>query len=153
MYLMVYNCEAEAYAHSVARHCLAGPSPASLRPGWKENFHVLRTTQTDIYGAIQNAIDTWSGELYSYGAPSNVIYTQQMHNKLERRRFTKMIWGASREVGCATHVCQGSYYNTICLYRSFVNTIGANIYPIGPICGACPAGPNNCNTAVGLCSW
>ncbi|VDO74531.1 unnamed protein product [Heligmosomoides polygyrus] len=64
----------------------------------------------------------------------------------------QMVWGKSQEVGCATHMCNGFYY-TLCLYRSFVNTIGTPIYNIGAVCSGCPTGPNNCNFALGLCSW
>ncbi|KAK6020706.1 hypothetical protein OSTOST_13637, partial [Ostertagia ostertagi] len=75
MYLMIYNCSAEAYAYAHVRRCSGRPSHQWERPGMKESIHVLRTTATDTLGAIQNAIATWQAELANYGVPSNMRFT------------------------------------------------------------------------------
>ncbi|PIO73755.1 hypothetical protein TELCIR_04269 [Teladorsagia circumcincta] len=61
-----------------------------------------------------------------------------------------MVWGSNQYIGCATQRCNGFYF-TSCLYKSYVNTIGASIYPIGAVCSQCPGG--NCVGNVGLCSF
>lgn len=176
---------------------------ASLRPV-SAIFRVLYAVQ---------AISTWQSELYSYGAPSNVIFTQQMQNVRPRTRFTKVVSSfieysvrtlaslaqdslpsslfvlhvsaifchsfTADDLGCQPRggMCNSrvswqilqhylplqelvrfsmfrqSLFRKLSKNCSSVNTVGASIYPIGPICGACPAGRNNCNPVVGLCSW
>ncbi|KAK6016024.1 hypothetical protein OSTOST_18498 [Ostertagia ostertagi] len=151
MYLLRYNCWAEAYAQAHVRSCSGRQSYAWQRPGWKENIHILWTTATDRLGAIQNAIATWQAELARFGVPSNMVFTYWMQNYVANH-MTKIVWGNNRDIGCATQRCNGFYF-TSCLYRDYVNTVGTSIYPIGAVCSQCPAGPNNCNGNVGLCSW
>ncbi|KAK5985586.1 hypothetical protein GCK32_018257 [Trichostrongylus colubriformis] len=64
--------------------------------------------------------------------------------------YRLMIWSTNTHIGCATQKCGNSYF-TSCFYKSFVNTIGANIYPLGQVCSQCPNG--QCNTTEGLCSF
>ncbi|KAE9412262.1 hypothetical protein Angca_010164, partial [Angiostrongylus cantonensis] len=100
------------------------------------------------------AIMTWNNELTQNGIPSNMIFTLQLLNRQQRimSRVSKILWGTNRYVGCAANVCAGFYFIS-CMYRAPVNIVGQNIYTIGAVCGACLAGPSNCNAAIGLCSW
>ncbi|WKY12387.1 hypothetical protein Q1695_003737 [Nippostrongylus brasiliensis] len=152
MYLMEYNCWAEAYAYAHVKHCSKKGSNGRKRPGWKENIHVLETTKTDILGALQNAIATWQFEMTRRGLPSNVIYNRAVYDDPpwnNARKVSKMIWATNRWVGCATMRCHG-FFMTSCLYSNIVNRRHAKIYPIGAVCSACPHG--NCDKSVGLCA-
>ncbi|KAJ1364834.1 hypothetical protein KIN20_025013 [Parelaphostrongylus tenuis] len=154
MDLMEYDCVAEQFALNHVLLCDKQPSPPSARPGYSENIHVLATTATDLLGAIQNAIASFTSELGTNGIPSNMVITPQVVQRTQRTvtRATKVLWASNRYVACATHLCSGFYF-TSCMYKDPVNVVGQNVYPIGPVCGACPTGPNNCNLAIGLCSY
>ncbi|VDM52752.1 unnamed protein product [Angiostrongylus costaricensis] len=154
MDLMEYDCVAERYALRHVCLCDRKQSPAAYRPGYQENIHILQTTSTNTLGALQNAISTFTSELTSNGIPSNMAFSANVNQRQHRTvtRVSKVIWGTNRYVGCATQLCRGFYF-TSCMYRNPVNVVGSNIYSIGAVCSACPAGPNNCNTAIGLCSW
>ncbi|KAK5968200.1 SCP domain-containing protein [Trichostrongylus colubriformis] len=130
-----YDCWAEAYAHAHVRSCSGQASQPSSRPGWKENIHVLQTTATDDLGAIQSAIATWQSELAITGVPSNMVFTQEMRTPRFRigRKMTKMIWATNTHIGCATQRCSKKWF-TSCLYKNYVNTIGASIYQVGAVC-------------------
>ncbi|KAJ1363974.1 hypothetical protein KIN20_023948 [Parelaphostrongylus tenuis] len=123
------------------------------------------------------AIANFIFELRGNGIPSNMILTPQVFNRrsrtvtrvskvctildsvcslisfgLQRTSPLQVLWGSNRFVGCATQLC-GSFYFTSCMYRNPVNVVGQSIYNIGAVCSACPTGPNNCNLAIGLCSY
>uniref|UniRef100_A0A0K0D7Y6 SCP domain-containing protein n=1 Tax=Angiostrongylus cantonensis TaxID=6313 RepID=A0A0K0D7Y6_ANGCA len=149
-----YDCQAEQVALNHARQCDRQPAPPSARPGYSENIHVLATTATDLLGAIQNAIATFTNELGGNGIPSNMLLTPHVLQRTQRTvtRVSKVLWGSNRFMGCATVLCNGFYF-TSCMYRDPVNVVGTSIYPIGAVCSACPTGPNNCDGAVGLCSY
>lgn len=146
---MIYNCTAEAYAHSIAKRCTDRASPYRMRPGWVENIQKVRG-QPDVLSALKNALSTWKDEMYRYGLPSNV-YTPKIKATYKLTRFTKMIWGTNQQIGCATHLCNGGFYTTVCLYREFVQRLFESIYSLGPTCQGCP--PNTCDPNVGLCVW
>ncbi|VDO93403.1 unnamed protein product [Heligmosomoides polygyrus] len=86
-----------------------------MRPGWVENIQKVRG-QPDVLSALKNALSTWKDEMYRYGLPSNV-YTPKIKATYKLTRFTKMIWGTNQQIGCATHLCNGGFYTTVCLYR------------------------------------
>ncbi|VDM60270.1 unnamed protein product [Angiostrongylus costaricensis] len=65
----------------------------------------------------------------------------------------QVLWGSNRHVGCATQLCNGFYFTSYVSPCFRVNVVGASIYPIGAVCSACPTGSNNCDGAVGLCSY
>ncbi|KJH48918.1 SCP-like protein [Dictyocaulus viviparus] len=154
MDLLVYDCNAEQIAFNHVKSCVKQPSPLPSGSEYSENIHNLQTTPTDILGVLQNAISTWTQELEANGIPSNMIFINELDKRLKKvvTNVTKIIWGSSRTVGCATQLCNG-FYLTSCLYRKPVNVIGQNIYNIGAVCSTCPAGVNNCDGNVGLCSW
>ncbi|KJH49525.1 SCP-like protein [Dictyocaulus viviparus] len=84
MDLMVYDCEAEQFAISRVKLCTKKP-PALLHwSEYSENFHVLGTTATDILGALQNAISTWTKELEINGIPSNMLYTNELGKRKDK---------------------------------------------------------------------
>ncbi|KAJ1366837.1 hypothetical protein KIN20_027614 [Parelaphostrongylus tenuis] len=118
MDLMEYDCHAEQLALNHARSCDRRLSSPFARPGYSENIHVLGTTATDLLGAIQNAIATFTGELSANGIPSNMILTPQVLQRTHRTvtRVAKVLWNSNRFVGCATVLCSGFYF-TSCMYR------------------------------------
>ncbi|KAJ1350693.1 hypothetical protein KIN20_006554 [Parelaphostrongylus tenuis] len=118
MDLMEYDCHAEQLALNHARSCDRRLSSPFARPGYSENIHVLGTTATDLLGAIQNAIATFTGELGANGIPSNMILTPQVLRRTHRTvtRVAKVLWNSNRFVGCATVLCSGFYF-TSCMYR------------------------------------
>ncbi|VDM55394.1 unnamed protein product [Angiostrongylus costaricensis] len=139
MDLMEYDCQAEQVALNHVRLCDRQPAPPSARPGYSENIH---------------AIVTFTNELGGNGIPSNMLLTPHVLQRTQRTvtRVSKVLWGSNRFMGCATVPCNGFYF-TSCMYRDPVNIVGAPIYSIGAVCSACPTGPNNCDGAVGLCSY
>ncbi|KAJ1363914.1 hypothetical protein KIN20_023947 [Parelaphostrongylus tenuis] len=54
MDLMEYDCTAEQLALNHVRLCDQRESPVLARPGYSENIHILRTSATDLLGALQN---------------------------------------------------------------------------------------------------
>ncbi|VDM55423.1 unnamed protein product [Angiostrongylus costaricensis] len=145
-----YDCPAEQFALNHVVLCDKKPSPPYAHPGYSENIHVPAMTATDLLGAIQNAIATFTRELTVNGIASNMVLTPQIFHRTTRT-VTKVLWASNRFLACATHLCRGFYF-TSCIYRNPVNVIGQSIYPIGAVCSTCPTGPKNCNPAIGLCS-
>uniref|UniRef100_A0A0K0D4A8 SCP domain-containing protein n=1 Tax=Angiostrongylus cantonensis TaxID=6313 RepID=A0A0K0D4A8_ANGCA len=154
MDLMEYDCKAEDYALNHVISCDKKQSLPLARPGYSENIHVLETTATDLLGAIQNAIASFTSELGTNGIPSNMVLSPEVLERTEKTvtKTTKVLWASNRYVACATRLCTGFYF-TSCMYKDPVNMVGQSIYPIGAVCSSCPTGPNNCNPAIGLCSY
>ncbi|VDM60269.1 unnamed protein product [Angiostrongylus costaricensis] len=84
MDLMGYDCQAEQLALNHVRLCGRQPSSPSARPGYSENIHILETTATDLLGAIQNAIGTFTNELGGNGIPSNMLLTPDVLQRTQR---------------------------------------------------------------------
>uniref|UniRef100_A0A0K0D6E9 SCP domain-containing protein n=1 Tax=Angiostrongylus cantonensis TaxID=6313 RepID=A0A0K0D6E9_ANGCA len=154
MDLMEYDCIAEFFALNHVTLCDKQPSSPFARLGYSENIHILPTTATDLLGAIQNAIASFTSELETNGIPSNMVLTPEVFQRTQKAvtSVSKVLWASNRYVACATRLCSGFYF-TSCMYKDPVNVIGQSIYPIGLVCSSCPTGPNNCNPAIGLCSY
>ncbi|EYB81869.1 hypothetical protein Y032_0372g147 [Ancylostoma ceylanicum] len=151
MYRMKYTCAAESYAHQHASSCRTTPLPAYAMPGYKENFHVLRTVQTTPAGAIQNALASWWSELARFGMRSNMMFYRSELHRGNRNvmSWSKMAWWNNIELGCSVQNC-GRFYFTVCMYRPGGNNIDQHVYKVGAVCSDCPKG--QCDGQA-LCRW
>ncbi|EYC37164.1 hypothetical protein Y032_0818g2514 [Ancylostoma ceylanicum] len=151
MYRMKYTCDAESYAHQHASSCVTTPLPAYAMPGYKENFHVLRTVQTTPAGAIQNALASWWSELARFGMRSNMMFYRSELRRGNRNvmSWSKMAWWNNIELGCSVQNC-GRFYFTVCMYRPGGNNIDQHVYKVGAVCSDCPRG--QCDGQA-LCRW
>ncbi|RCN39654.1 SCP-like protein [Ancylostoma caninum] len=151
MYRMKYTCDAESYAHQHASSCVTRPLPAYAMPGYKENFHVLRTVQTTPAGAIQNALASWWSELARFGMRSNMMFYRSELRRGNRNvmSWSKMAWWNNIELGCSVQNC-GRFYFTVCMYRPGGNYIDQHVYKVGAVCSDCPRG--QCDGQA-LCRW
>ncbi|KAJ1363996.1 hypothetical protein KIN20_023978 [Parelaphostrongylus tenuis] len=92
MDLMEYDCLAEQYALNHVLLCNKQQSPPLARAGYSENIHVLATTATDVLGAIQNAIASFTNELGTNGIPSHMVLAPEVVQRTQRNvtRVTKI---------------------------------------------------------------
>ncbi|RCN27803.1 SCP-like protein, partial [Ancylostoma caninum] len=151
MYRMKYTCDAESYAIQYVAKCERRALPEYTHPGYKANFHVLRTVDTTEAGAIQNALVSWWSELARFGMRSNMMFYRSEYRRRNRSvlNWSKMAWWNNKEIGCAVRKCD-RFYLTACMYRPGGNDIDQYVYKVGAVCSECPKG--QCDGQA-LCRW
>ncbi|RCN31947.1 SCP-like protein, partial [Ancylostoma caninum] len=151
MYRMKYTCNAESYAQQYIQSCNTKGLPQYTHPGYKVNTHVLRTLQTSVAGAAQNAMYTWWSQLARFGMRSNMMFYNSEFRRGNRNvlSWSKMAWWNNKEIGCSVHRCSSFYY-VACMYKPGGNNVNQHVYKVGAVCSECGGG--QCDGQA-LCRW
>ncbi|VDL78132.1 unnamed protein product [Nippostrongylus brasiliensis] len=117
MYRLKYSCEAEIYAYQHVVSCDEAERASSARPGWKENFQILRSTKTDQLGALQNKYSC-EAEIYAY---QHVVSCDEA----ERAASARPGWKENFQILRTTKTDQlGALQNAIAKWTAFLATAG-----------------------------
>ncbi|ETN70632.1 SCP-like protein, partial [Necator americanus] len=138
MYRMQYSCDAESYAQQHASTCNGRRLDPIHHRGYKGNIYVLYDLQTTKEGAMQWAMQEWWYQLRRNGMRRDMWFTQKERERnLNIRSWSRMAWSNNKYVGCAVERCS-QFYFVICMYPDGGNHLNQHVYPIGPVCSACP---------------
>ncbi|KAL6733915.1 hypothetical protein Aduo_004515 [Ancylostoma duodenale] len=148
---MKYDCSVEASALRHAQTCDGQLSPASSRPGLKENIIKINDMSLSENAAASKAMDKWWAELPNSGVGQDMKFTDAIRHRTTNivTHWSKMAWHNNNRLGCALQRCSGFYF-AVCQYGPGGNVVGEFIYNVAAVCSACPAG-TKCDPATALC--
>ncbi|RCN52281.1 SCP-like protein [Ancylostoma caninum] len=145
-----YNCELELKARDHSRKCVPTASDPATRPNTEENIYVVAKSDVpNRVAAIELGVKAWWKKVRKDKPIGPALIFRDHHQSQPIRKFTKMAWATTSEIGCAVRDC-GSNYVVVCHYSPGGNIVGQQIYRPGAPCGSCPANAQ-CNRQEGLC--
>ncbi|EYC30750.1 hypothetical protein Y032_0004g1747 [Ancylostoma ceylanicum] len=152
MWKMKYMCDLEQGAIEYASTCPTSSSEPSSRPGVGENFKTFPANGFTFDTAPQKSVTEWWKVIRSVNFFENVVVFRPFHDGHPISSFTQMGWATTNEIGCSIVRCRDDVrYAAVCRYRPKGNTVNSNVYQVGSICSAQPAGTTTCD-ADGLWS-
>ncbi|RCN52121.1 hypothetical protein ANCCAN_01551 [Ancylostoma caninum] len=114
----------------------------------EDNYSLIsKRAASDNIEALDKAIKMWWQKVKTIRPYGSSVALRGYSRDESTRKFIKMAWAKTEEIGCAVNDC-GSNYAVVCFYKPGGNMIGEPIYERGYPCSDCPG---MCHPHEGLC--